>query len=63
MQEESLHRIVDVVMWNIMLALVLGYGDERALGDYTPNLRETNGGKSADSPTGDERSKTKGRRL
>ena len=38
-----------------MFALVLGYGDERTLGDYTTNLSSTHNEKSVDVPTGDIR--------
>ena len=38
-----------------MFALVLGYGDERTLGDYATNLSGIHHEKSVDVPTGDTR--------
>ena len=36
-----------------MFTLVLGYGDERTLGDYASNLSDTHNEKLVDIPTGD----------
>ena len=52
---ESSHRIVDIVMRNAMLALILGYGDERTLSDYATNLSGTHNEKLVHVPTGDIR--------